>query len=142
MRFSFTPARVAHAHCDIPCGIYDPAQARIEAESCYKIIEKYHDSDDEVFRQRCIQVKEERAELAKHHLDVLWHDYFTPEHLKQMPDLHQLFWEAARQCSTVKQGVDLQEAHALLALIDRVDEAWRKTGGPENPRVTSTGQAA
>ena len=142
MRFSFTPARVAHAHCDIPCGIYDPAQARIEAESCYKIIEKYHGSDDEVFRQRCIQVKEERAELAKHHLDVLWHDYFTPEHLKQMPDLHQLFWEAARQCSTVKQGVDLQEAHALLALIDRVDEAWRKTGGPENTRVSSTGRAA
>lgn len=142
MRFSFTPARVARAHCDIPCGIYDPAQARIEAESCYKIIEKYHGSDDEVFRQRCIQVKEERAELAKHHLDVLWHDYFTPEHLKQMPDLHQLFWEAARQCSTVKQGVDLQEARALLALIDRVDEAWRKTGGPEKTRVTSTGKAA
>jgi len=142
MRFSFTPARVAHAHCDIPCGIYDPAQARIEAESCYKIIEKYHGSDDEVFRQRCIQVKEERAELAKHHLDVLWHDYFTPEHLKQMPDLHQLFWEAARQCSTVKQGVDLQEARALLALIDRVDDAWRKTGGPEKTRVTSTGKAA
>ena len=142
MRLSFTPARVAHAHCDIPCGIYDPAQARIEAESCYKIIEKYHGSDDEVFRQRCIQVKEERAELAKHHLDVLWHDYFTPEHLKQMPDLHQLFWQAARQCSTVKQGVDLQEARALLALIDRVDEAWRKTGGPEKTRMTSTGKAA
>ena len=37
------PARVAYAHCDIPCGVYDPAQARIEAESCYRIIQKYND---------------------------------------------------------------------------------------------------
>ena len=62
------PKRTAHAHCDIPCGVYDPAQARIEAESCYRIIEKYHASSDEVFRARCLIVKEERAELAKHHI--------------------------------------------------------------------------
>ena len=33
------PTLTASAHCDLPCGIYDPEQARIEAESVYKIIE-------------------------------------------------------------------------------------------------------
>ncbi len=59
------PRTIAHAHCDIPCGVYDPQQARIEAESCYKIIQKYNDSTDDVFRARCLVIKEERAELAK-----------------------------------------------------------------------------
>lgn len=134
--------RVARAHCDIPCGIYDPAQARIEAESCYKIIEKYHDSQDPIFRARCIHVKEERAELVKHHLDVLWHDYFKPEHLKQVPGLHEMFWDAAKQVSKVKAGVDLADARTLLQLIDRVDDAWRKTGGPEETRVHGRAKAA
>ena len=43
MLAALAPRQEAHAHCDIPCGVYDPQQARIEAESCYKIIKKYHD---------------------------------------------------------------------------------------------------
>jgi nickel superoxide dismutase len=82
----------ASAHCDLPCGVYDPAQARIEAESVQKIIDKYHDSSDELFRQRAVLIKEERADLVKHHLWVLWTDYFKPEHLKDHPPLHDLFW--------------------------------------------------
>src|SRR5437870_11129022 len=69
------PSLVAYAHCDLPCGVYDPDQARVEAESVYKTLEKYHASTDEHFKARAIQVKEERAELAKHHIDVLWSDY-------------------------------------------------------------------
>ena len=76
LRSIFHPTRIVDAHCDIPCGIYDPEQARIEAESCLRIIEKHDASDDKLFRARCIHVKEERAELVKQHLDVLWHDYF------------------------------------------------------------------
>ena len=88
LRRWLAPRTVVHAHCDIPCGVYDPAQARIEAESCYKIIQKYNDSTDDLFRARCIAVKEERAELTKHHIDVMWHDYFKPEHVQKFPDLH------------------------------------------------------
>ena len=101
------PRAIAHAHCDIPCGVYDPQQARIEAESCYKIIQKYNDSSDELFRARCIAVKEERAELTKHHIDVMWHDYFKPEHVKKFPDLHDVCWKASKQASQVKRTVDL-----------------------------------
>jgi nickel superoxide dismutase len=128
--------RAVSAHCDIPCGVYDPEQARIEAESCAKIIEKYHGNDDPLFRDRCVIVKEERAELAKHHISVLWSDYFKPEHLEQFPDVHEVCWKALKQCSLVKRSVDQAEAQKLLDLIDQIDEMWKKTGGPETTRVS------
>jgi nickel superoxide dismutase len=131
----FAPPETVHAHCDIPCGIYDPEQARIEAESCVKIAQKYHDSDDGVFRDRCVIVKEERAELAKHHISVLWSDHFKPEHLDQFPSLHDTFWRALKQCSQVKRSMDPTEGEKLLGLIDEIDEMWKKTGGLEKTRV-------
>ena len=134
---ALAPRRTAHAHCDIPCGIYDPAQARIEAESCYRMIEKYHASSDEVFRARCLSVKEARAEETKHHIDVMWHDYFKPEHLDKYPDLHDVCWKAAKQASLVKRTVDLEEAKKLLALIDRIDEMWKGTNCPAATRLPS-----
>ena len=129
------PRTVALAHCDLPCGIYDPEQARIEAESCYRIVEKYAANEDPIFRNRCIHLKEERAELVKHHLDVLWHDYFKPEHLETVPNLHDLFWQANKQVSKVKGSLDLADSKKLLELIDEVDAAWKATGGPGKTRV-------
>ena len=135
---AFAPRSTAFAHCDIPCGVYDPAQARIEAESCYRIIQKYNDSKDELFRQRCIDVKEGRAELAKHHIDVMWHDYFKPEHVEKFPDLHDVCWKAAKQASQVKRTTDIAEAQKLLDLIDRIDMMWRETGGPSTTRMQAS----
>lgn len=128
------PPRTVFAHCDIPCGVYDPEQARIEAESAYKIIGKYHDSDDEHFRARCIGIKEARTELAKHHISVLWSDYFKPEHLEQYPDLHDVCWKALKQCSTVKRSLDAADAQTLLDLIDQIEDMWKGTGGLESTR--------
>ena len=135
LRALLRPSRIVDAHCDIPCGIYDPEQARIEAESCLRIIEKHDASDDKLFRARCIHVKEERAELVKHHLDVLWHDYFKPEHLEKVPNLHDLFWQTTKQVSKVKASTDIADAKRLLELIDEVDAAWKATGGPGKTRV-------
>ena len=129
------PTTVVHAHCDLPCGVYDPEQARIEAESVYRSIEKYHASTDELFRARAVAIKEERADLVKHHLDVLWHDYFKPEHLETVPNLHELFWNANKQASKVKGSLDLEEARTLLGMIDEVDAAWKATGGPGKTRL-------
>ena len=129
------PNVIARAHCDLPCGVYDPEQARIEAESCYRIVEKYAANEDVTFRTRAIEIKEERAELVKHHLDVLWHDYFKPEHVETVPNLHDLFWQATKQASKVKASTDLADAKKLLELIDQVDAAWKATGGPAKTRV-------
>ena len=129
------PTTVVRAHCDLPCGVYDPEQARIEAESVLRIQEKYQSNTDEAYRTRAIHIKEERAELVKHHLDVLWHDYFKPEHLEAVPNLHELFWNANKQVSKVKASVDLADAKKLLELIDEVDAAWKATGGVGKTRV-------
>ena len=129
------PTITASAHCDLPCGVYDPEQARIEAESCYKIIEKYKASTDELFKTRAIVIKEERAELAKHHIDVLWSDYFKPEHVQKYPEITELCWKAAKQCSTVKQSLDPSEARTLIDMIDRIADVWTKAGGPQATRM-------
>jgi nickel superoxide dismutase len=121
------PAKIVHAHCDLPCGVYDPAQARIEAESVQKIMQKYHDSDDEVFRMRSIMIKEERSELVKRHLWVLWTDYFKPEHLEAHPNLHDLFWRATKQAGITKHSVDPADAQKLLDLIAEISKIFADT---------------
>jgi nickel superoxide dismutase len=121
------PAQTVYAHCDLPCGVYDPAQARIEAQSVQKIMQKYAESTDEVFRLRSIIIKEERAELVKRHLWVLWTDYFKPEHVKAHPEIHDLFWRATKQAGAAKHSVDPAEADKLLSLIDEIAAIFAET---------------
>src|SRR6476660_9984367 len=96
MRFRMFSAVEATAHCDLPCGVYDPAQARIEAESVKAIQEKYQANEDPVFRTRAILIKEQRADLVKHHLWVLWTDYFKPPHFEKFPPMHKLVTQATQ----------------------------------------------
>ncbi|MEU7002129.1 superoxide dismutase, Ni [Nonomuraea sp. NPDC046570] len=123
------PKHVASAHCDLPCGVYDPAQARIEAESVKAIMEKYAGNEDPVFRARALSIKEDRAELVKHHLWVLWTDYFKPPHLEQYPQLHQLFWEATKLAGAAggKGTVDVAKADDLLGKIDEISKIFWET---------------
>ena len=124
MKFSFI--KPVHAHCDLPCGVYDPAQARIEAESVLQIMKKY-DGLDEHGKIRAIFIKEERAELVKHHLWVLWTDYFKPEHLDAYPDLHEKFWKATKQAGECKHHLDPAEAEKLLEQIDEIAKIFWET---------------
>ena len=121
------PRYEAHAHCDLFCGVYDPAQAKIEAMSCLKTAKKYHDSDDEVFRARCIAIKEERAELVKHHLSVLWTDFFTEAHVEQFPGLHDLFWRAIKAASSAKKTMDVEACETMVDLIDEISDIFWQT---------------
>jgi nickel superoxide dismutase len=121
------PPEQVHAHCDLPCGVYDPAQARIEAESVRGIQEKFQASDDEAFRQRAVLIKEERADLVKHHLWVLWTDYFKPEHLEKYPQLHELFWDATKAAGAAKKSEDPADGQKLLDLIAQIDEIFWET---------------
>jgi nickel superoxide dismutase len=126
----YLPATTVYAHCDLPCGVYDPAQARIEAESVLQIAKKYAANDDPVFRMRAIMIKEQRAELAKHHLWVLWTDYFKPEHLEKHPALHDLFWRATKQAGEAKHSVDPAAAEKLLELIAEITVIFNDTKKP------------
>ncbi|HEY3942011.1 MAG TPA: superoxide dismutase, Ni [Acidimicrobiales bacterium] len=119
--------RAAYAHCDLPCGVYDPAQARIEAESVKAIQEKYNASDDEAFRTRAVAIKEERADLVKHHLWVLWTDYFKPEHLEKFPELHGVFWSATKKAGEAKKTNDVAVGQELLDQIAEIDRIFWET---------------
>jgi nickel superoxide dismutase len=115
-----------YAHCDLPCGVYDPAQARIEAQSVLEIMKKYPDlhDDDKI---RAIIIKEQRAELVKHHLWVLWTDYFKPEHLEKYPDLHDMFWKTTKQAGNTKKTFDVAEGEKLLSMIDEIAKIFWET---------------
>jgi len=116
-----------HAHCDLPCGVYDPAQARIEAESVKGCMEKFNESDDDVFKTRAVVIKEQRADLVKHHLWVLWTDYFKPPHLEAHPNLHELFWNATKKAGDAKKTNDVAVADELLDLIADIDKIFWET---------------
>jgi nickel superoxide dismutase len=120
------PSKVAYAHCDGPCGVYDPASARIAAEAVLSMEKKLaalgdgQDLASQNTRSRFIAIKEQQAELAKKELDILWHDYFKPEHLEKYPDLHATFWQAAKLCSKNKTESDPANGEALLAAIEKI----------------------
>jgi nickel superoxide dismutase len=133
------PRRVVHAHCDLPCGVYDPAQARIEAESVKAIQEMFQDSSkrkppnwsdsqsEEAWGTRALKIKEERADLVKDHLWVLWTDYFKPEHLEKYPDLHEKFWKATKLAGDSKRSVDPDQGQKLLDAIGDLDKIFWET---------------
>ncbi|WP_207933992.1 superoxide dismutase, Ni [Actinomadura sp. KC06] len=123
------PKTTVSAHCDLPCGVYDPAQARIEAESVKAIAEKYAANEDPEFRARAILIKEQRSQLVKEHLWVLWTDYFKPPHFEKYPHLHQLFNEATKLAGATgtKGSMDAKVADELLAKIDEIDKIFKET---------------
>ncbi|MEU4097137.1 superoxide dismutase, Ni [Streptomyces sp. NPDC026673] len=123
----FAPKVKVSAHCDLPCGVYDPAQARIEAQSVKAVQEKYQANEDPHFRARAIVIKEQRAELVKHHLSVLWSDYFKAPHFEKYPQLHQLFNDALKAGSAAKASTDPATGQKLLELIDQIDAIFQET---------------
>ena len=126
------PAQEVHAHCDGPCGVYDPSSARIAAEAALSMTKKILaiESNDVAAHNtmaRYIAIKEEQAHIAKTELLVLWTDYFKPVHLEAYPDLHNTFWQAAKLCSAVKVGVSVEDAEALMAAIENIHNIFWAT---------------
>jgi len=126
----FAPTVEVSAHCDLPCGIYDPAQAKLEAESVKACMTKVMDNDDPDFKARARTIKEERSDLVKHHLWVLWTDYFKPPHFEKYPNLNQLFNEATKLAGGgggTKATWDVAVADQLLAKIDEISAIFWET---------------
>jgi nickel superoxide dismutase len=132
---------VVHAHCDIPCGIYDPHTAQLAALSVIRMNQLIADlpkpaagAGTETFIHqisRYTKLKDESAEICKHELRILWGDYFKPDHLKQYPDLHQVFWDAMKLASKARQEINLDAANQLLAKVQQVAEMFWKSKGAD-----------
>lgn len=119
------------AHCDIPCGIYNPDDALQAAKTMLKMVQKIKalPEDDVNNRTRMILVKEEHGKKCKHELLTLWTDYFKPEHLEKLPELHEKVWKTAKLVSKVKQSVDEDLAKELVAACEEIGEMFEKIEG-------------
>ncbi len=141
----------ASAHCDGPCGIYDPASARVTAEAVRSMTKKILElappdpTDPEgVVRfhntlSRYVSIKEEQAEQTKRDLLVLWTDYFKPPHLDAYPNLHDVFWKAAKLCSACKVEVSLQHADELISAVQEIHNIFWQTKGRQVDWVLAGG---
>ena len=136
--FNLFQIETAHAHCDIPCGIYDPISAKIAAQTVLKMTVRMEAIDlsggvKEVGQPngiaRLIHVKEEHAQQVKNELNILWSDYFKPEHLEKYPNLHDLFWNANKLAGTNKQGVSSDSAKKLIEIVDEISKIFWSTKG-------------
>lgn len=128
------PLKIVFAHCDAPCGIYDPKPAQIAAATVLKMVEKIKElpSDNLDLNQkanfvRYVWTKEEHARTCKEELLILWTDYFKPEHLARIPNLHEMIWRAAKLCSKNKQEVNLEAAQELVKAVDEIAEIFHSS---------------
>ncbi len=138
------------AHCDGPCGVYDPASARVAAEAVRSITKKILDleppsGDDPQAKvaylntmARFIAIKEEQAQITKDELLILWTDYFKPPHLEQYPDLHDTFWKAAKLCSSCKVEVNSAHCDELMTAVENIHNIFWATKKREIPWYTAS----
>ena len=131
--------KTAHAHCDVPCGVYETDSAKWAAETCMKMVDKIQGLQQPSANDkqatidylntvaRSISVKEEFAKICKDQLLILWTDHFKPEHLQKWPDLHDKIWKACKQCSTVKRTVKMEEAKKLQDMVKEIAEIFAES---------------
>jgi nickel superoxide dismutase len=144
------PPTVAHAHCDIPCGIYDPHMAQIAALTVVRMVQLIQGLQmpgqdaakaewDTYMMQvsRYTAVKEEHARMCEHEIIILWTDYFKPDHLQKAPNLHDLVWRTCKLTSTVKQQINMDAAQQLLAGTQEIAEIFWDTKGVKTKRQAS-----
>jgi len=124
------PRTIARAHCDVPCGIYDPHEAVLAAKTVARMVELIGliEGDDVAARNkfaRCVAVKEQHAEKVKREVQVIWSDYFRPEHLERSPELHSKVWQLLKLAGRNKQSVDAEAAAQLIAATEEfADMFW------------------
>lgn len=139
------PEITAEAHCDIPCGVYDPTAAKIAAMTALRMVLQIGElkppqgfplkMDMDAMKAlqnsmaRRISVKEEHAALCKKELLILWTDFFKTEHLAKAPELHDMIWQAAKLCSVNKQEVSEEHARALVAAVDEIAKLFYEVKG-------------
>ncbi len=141
------PSKPVFAHCDIPCGIYDPYYAQLAAHTIIRMTKLIQDLKKEVGDEvekkfvsqltRLTKVKEEHGEVCEEELMTLWGDYFKEEHLKEYPELHELVWKAVKLTSKVRQEINLEAAEELLANVQKIAEIFWKTKKMEVVRIPS-----
>tara|TARA_Y100001970_G_scaffold152586_1_gene186854 strand:- start:5428 stop:5901 length:474 start_codon:yes stop_codon:yes gene_type:complete len=142
--------RKVHAHCDGPCGVYDPASARVAAEAVLSMTKKLialdppNSTSSEDWAaysntfSRYVAVKEEQAKETKKEILILWTDYFKPVHLETYPDLHETIWKAAKLCSACKVNIDQSQAEELMNYVEKIHKIFWESKGRSDAFVKAS----
>ena len=135
----------AQAHCDVPCGIYDPHRALVGALTVIRMIDimqdlaKNHSSTEELSytntMTRAIMVKEEHGEIVKHEIRVIYGDYIKQDMIDKHPELPELVLHIYQLGSKARQTVDRQVAMDLLGAVNQFAEIFWETKGVTTKRV-------
>lgn len=132
------PTRPIYAHCDIPCGIYDPHQAQMAAHTVIRMTKLITEAGNDAHKiARMTHVKEKHADIVEEELETLWADYFKEEHLKDYPDLNNLILKTVKLSGKVRQEVNLEAANELLKNVQEIAEIFWKTKGLTPTRIPS-----
>ena len=136
----------AKAHCDIPCGIYDPIVAQIDALTVVRMVdlmrelaEKDREKGPEFYNSmsRYVAVKEHHAEKAKHEIRIIWGDLIKPAHLEKYPDLHELVHNIMQLGSASRQTADRATAVNFVETINKFAEVFWEIKGVAVKRATA-----
>ena len=132
------------AHCDVPCGIYDPSRAQIAALSVIRMIDLMNTAEkgaDEVAylndMSRYIATKEEEAILCKNEITIIWGDFIKPPHLLKYPDLHTLAHKIMILGGAAKQHCSRETGMELLAAVNEFAEIFWEIKGVKTKTVTA-----
>ncbi|MHB1830374.1 MAG: superoxide dismutase, Ni [Candidatus Micrarchaeaceae archaeon] len=136
---------VAYAHCDVPCGIYDPYAAQVAAHTVVRMDMLIADvmksggatAEDRNKMVRYVSVKEQHAEIVKHEVTVIWGDYMKPEHAAAHPELQELVWSTLKLAGKAKQSADIKDAEALLESVQKFAEVFWLTKNVPTTRAKS-----
>lgn len=140
----FIPLETVYAHCDIPCGIYDPTPMQISAHSILRFTQMLLESEKEdnaIARQhktiRITVAKEEHGKRIEEEIGTLEHDYFKEEHYTASPELKTAIEDAIKLSIKTRQGVDIVSSQELLDKVLKISEIFYKTKGMTPVRVPS-----
>ncbi len=131
----------AKAHCDIPCGIYDPITAQIAALSVVRMIdlmselEKTSSIDYENKLARYISIKESETEKVKHEIRVIWGDFIKPPMVEKFPNIHSLTHEIMALASQARQGASRVKAMELLEKVNEFAEIFWELKGIKTKKI-------
>jgi len=138
-----------HAHCDVPCGIYDPSSAQVAALSVARFLDLIAELEEKISEDgtsastlarlsRLVEQKESHAAAVKSEIVIIWGDYIKAPQLEKFPEIHDLVHKIMLKASACKQDTHPEDARDLMDLVNRFAEIFWQTKGIETETVVSS----
>lgn len=133
------------AHCDVPCGIYDPSTAQVAALTVVRTMDQLKELEEagvdsisaHAKLARIVAEKERSAKIVKEEVVIIWGDFIKAPQIEKFPNIHTLVHNIMMQGSKCKQHTDKEMSLDLLKLVNEFAEAFWAMKGVETYTATS-----